>query len=162
MFRASDDKFQIWGTSSGYTETLFWIFRVNLQERIEKKSRSKVRLSQVCPIQIHHETKLHWGALSPKQSGMIITNFQNSDVIFIFQFRIYLGVRNGSMVKGWSSWSRDLGSIPSAGGHFWFGRGVPFILARSLQNWTKNTGGPLCVWTPHMRSKYPLLPLRKE
>ena len=28
-----------------------------------------------------------------------------------------------------------------------------FILARALRNGTKNTGGPLCVFTPHMQSK---------
>ena len=46
--------------------------------------------------------------------------------------------------------------------HFWFGCGVPFILARSLRNGTKNTGGPLCVCTPHMQSKDPSLPLHKK
>ena len=71
-------------------------------------------------------------------------------------------VRSGPMVKGWDSWSRDPGSIPSAGRHFWFGCGVPFILARSLRNGTENTGGPLCVCTPHMQSKDPPLPLRKR
>ena len=42
---------------------------------------------------------------------------------------------------------------------FQVGCGVPFILARSLRNETKNTGGPLCVCTPHLQSKDP--PLRK-
>ena len=36
------------------------------------------------------------------------------------------------------------------------------VLARSLRNRAKNTRGPLCVRTPHMQSKYPPLPLRKE
>ena len=43
-----------------------------------------------------------------------------------------------------------------------FGCGVPLILARSLRNETKNTGGPLCVCTSHMQFKAPPLPLRKE
>ena len=61
------------------------------------------------------------------------------------------------MVKGWGTWLRDLGSIPSVGSHFWFGCDVPFILARSLRNRTKNTGGPLCVCIPHTCSlKIPL------
>ena len=33
--------------------------------------------------------------------------------------------------------------IPKTGSHFWFGCGVPLILARSLQNGTKNSGDPL-------------------
>ena len=78
------------------------------------------------------------------------------------KYHLQSGDRIGPMVKGWDSWSRDLGSIPSAGGCFWFGCGVPFILTRYLRNGTKNTGGPLCVCTPHMQSKDPPLPLRKE
>ena len=35
------------------------------------------------------------------------------------------------------------------------------VLARSLRNRAKNTRGPLCG-TPHMQSKDPHLPLRKE
>ena len=66
------------------------------------------------------------------------------------------GVWSGPMVKGWDSWSRNPGSIPSASGRFWFGHGVPFILTRSLRYGTKNTGCPLCVCTPHMQSKDPL------
>ena len=48
-----------------------------------------------------------------------------------------IGVRNGPMVKGWDLWSRDSGSIFSAGRHFWFGCGLPFTLARTLLNGTK-------------------------
>ena len=32
----------------------------------------------------------------------------------------------------------------------------------SLQNMTKNTGGPLCVCTPHMQFEDPPLPLCEE
>ena len=60
------------------------------------------------------------------------------------------------MDKCWGSWSRDPSSIPCSGSHFWFGCGVPFILARSLRNGTKNPWGSLCVCTPHMQSKSPL------
>ena len=49
-----------------------------------------------------------------------------------------------------------------AGSHFRFCCGLPFILARSLRNGTRNTGGPLCVCTPHMQSITPPLPLCKE
>ena len=45
---------------------------------------------------------------------------------------------------------------------FWFGCGVQYVLARSLQNGTKNTRSPLCVCTPRMQSVDPPLPLRKE
>ena len=75
----------------------------------------------------------------------------------VFNWKEVFGVKNGPMVKGW-----DQGSIPITGSHFRFRCGVPFILARSLRNGTKNTGGPLCVCTPHMQSKDPPLTLRKE
>ena len=65
------------------------------------------------------------------------------------------GVRNGLRFKGWDSWWMDSGSIPSTGSHFRLGCGVPPILARSLRNGTKNTGGSLFVCTPHMQSKDP-------
>ena len=66
------------------------------------------------------------------------------------------------MVKGWDSWSTDQGSIPNAASHLWFVCGVPFNLARALRNGIKNTGGPLCVRTPHMQSEEPPPPLRNE
>ena len=85
----------------------------------------------------------------------------------------------GLMVKGWETrstastelkssrqdlWSRsiDPGLILNTDGHSWLGCGVPFILARSSQNWNGNTGGPQCVCTPHMQSKVPPLPLQKS
>ena len=64
------------------------------------------------------------------------------------------GVRNGLRVR---VETRDRGIwvwFPvAAGSHFRFGCGVPPILARSLRNGTKNTGGLLYVCTPHMQSK---------
>ena len=50
--------------------------------------------------------------------------------------------KNGLVVKGWDLFSRDSRLIPHAGSHFWFGCGMPFILAMSME---KNTGGRLCV-----------------
>ena len=48
--------------------------------------------------------------------------------------------------------ARDLGSIPSIGGHFRSGCSVQFILSRSSWNRTKNSRGLLHVCTPHMQS----------
>ena len=39
---------------------------------------------------------------------------------------------------------------------------MPFILARSLRNGTKDGGRQLCVCKSHMQGKVPLLPLHKE
>ena len=64
-------------------------------------------------------------------------------------------VLNGPMVKGWGLWLREPDSISRTGSHFWFGCGVPFILARSLRNGTKHTVGRPCVCTPHMQSNDP-------
>ena len=81
-----------------------------------------------------------------KQNGFILYNSSRCKLTSIS------GVGSGQMVKGWDLWSRDPGSIPSAGSQFWFSCGVRFILARSLRNGTKNTRCPLCVRTPHTQS----------
>lgn len=43
----------------------------------------------------------------------------------------------------------NVGSFLGTAFNSWFGTGTPLILPRSLQNGTKNTGGTLCVCTPH-------------
>ena len=68
------------------------------------------------------------------------TNTKNMGILF------NEGVRSGPKVKGWDSWSRDPGSIPSASNHFWFGFGVPFVLARSSQNVTLKIAEVYCVF----------------
>mgnify|MGYP001803310608 CR=1 FL=1 len=52
---------------------------------------------------------------------------------------------NGPMVKGWGWRLRDPGLIHNAGSPCLSGRGVPFILAWSMQNGRKNTRDSLCV-----------------
>ena len=66
------------------------------------------------------------------------------------------GVRNGLKVKGWDSWSRDPGSITSAGSHLRIGCGVPFILARSLRNGTKIPEVHCVIAHPTCSLKIPL------
>ena len=100
-------------------------------------------------IKLHAtDVRYYWGGVPWPVSFTIIS---------LRKLSSYIEVRYGSMAKGWGLWSRDLGLMSSAGGQFWFGRSrsMPFILARSLQNRTKTTGGPLCVCTPHMQSKDP-------
>ena len=62
---------------------------------------------------------------------------------------LLFGVRNGLMVKGRGSGQGDPGLIPFTGTHFWICCGVPFILPRTLQNGTKNIGGPLYLHAQH-------------
>ena len=110
-----------------------------------------------------HETRTY-ACMSRKlhRNLMIINLCNNNNCYASMNSAFKTRVRNGSLVKGRGSWSRDPGLIPSASGHFLLGCCAPFILARSSQNWNGNTGGPLCVCTPHMQSKVPPLPLQKS